>query len=242
MKKYFITTSVLALVAITGAHAADVIQPQPVTPVYTVPAFSWTGFYVGAQVGWSWADAKVDTNLVPPIYDFGRNVFSPDPDGLLAGAYLGFNYDFGNNFVAGLETDFAWSDLDNTDTYILPSVYGVLDTNAKQKWAGATRVRLGYAADRFLPYIAGGVAYGKVDVTITRTDPSGRKFPNSGSETFVGWTAGAGVDYAVTDNILLRFEYRYTDLGSKNFSFEDTLKHETSYKTNDVRVGVAYKF
>lgn len=235
MKKYLIAASVLALSVATGANAADIVRPQPVTPVYTAPAFSWTGFYVGGQIGWAWADTDVSGVVA-------NHTFAPDPDGFMGGIYLGYNFNFGNNFVAGIETDFAWSDIDASETVLGTLITPDVSVNVKQKWEGATRVRLGYDADRFLPYIAGGVAYTKVKTSVNAIDNLGNVASlGTGDKTLVGWTVGAGVDYAVTDNLLLRLEYRYSDFGDKDYSVEGG-KFNTDYKTNDVRVGVAYKF
>ena len=63
----------------------------------------------------------------------------------------------------------------------------------------------------------------------------------SSSKTHTGWTAGAGVDYAATDNVILRLEYRYTDYGHKNFDV-DGVDTRNKFKTNEIRLGVAYKF
>ncbi|MBX4335504.1 outer membrane protein [Bartonella raoultii] len=115
----------------------------------------------------------------------------------------------------------------------------------KQNWAGATRVRIGFAADRFMPYLAGGVAYGQfqdtVSVPLKKSDGQAASSKNIADETktMVGYTLGGGVDFAILDNVIVRAEYRYSDFGKKKFTKE---KFEISYKTNDFRVGVAYKF
>ncbi|MBX4336297.1 outer membrane protein [Bartonella raoultii] len=110
----------------------------------------------------------------------------------------------------------------------------------KQKWTGATRVRIGYSAGRMLPYIAGGIAYGQLQdilsISITGEDPFDKV--SDVTKTMVGYTIGGGVDFAMTDNMIIRAEYRYSDLGKKKFKDEIELK----YKTNDFRVGIAYKF
>ncbi|MCK1975216.1 outer membrane beta-barrel protein, partial [Bacillus safensis] len=75
--------------------------------------------------------------------------------------------------------------------------------------------RVGYAVDRFMPYLAGGVAFGNIK--------NSGSIDNIGSfsesKTLTGWTAGAGVDYAATDNLIVRLEYRYTDYGDKDIDF-----------------------
>jgi outer membrane immunogenic protein len=112
-------------------------------------------------------------------------------------------------------------------------------------WSGAVRARAGVAVDRFLPYIAGGVAFGSVKNSASLSDGVD-SISASASKTLTGWTLGGGVDYAATDNLILRFEYRYTDYGKKNFSADndgfgfDSVS--SKFKTNEIRLGVAYKF
>ncbi|WP_375632847.1 MULTISPECIES: outer membrane beta-barrel protein [unclassified Bartonella] len=120
-----------------------------------------------------------------------------------------------------------------------------LNHTFKQNWGGATRVRIGFAADRFMPYLAGGIAYGQFQdtVSIFVKDEDGRvvssKNLSDETKTMIGYTLGGGVDFSVLDNVIVRAEYRYSDFGKKKFAKE---KLEVNYKTNDFRVGVAYKF
>ncbi|WP_273754666.1 outer membrane beta-barrel protein [Bartonella sp. MM73XJBT.G] len=120
-----------------------------------------------------------------------------------------------------------------------------LNHTFKQNWGGATRVRIGFAADRFMPYLAGGIAYGQfqdtVSVSVKDEDGSVVSSRNLTDETktMIGYTLGGGVDFSVLDNVIVRAEYRYSDFGKKKFAKE---KFEINYKTNDFRVGVAYKF
>ncbi|WP_208439467.1 porin [Bartonella grahamii] len=120
-----------------------------------------------------------------------------------------------------------------------------LNHTFKQNWGGATRVRIGFAADRFMPYLAGGIAYGQFQDTISISvkDEDGRVVSSKNladeTKTMIGYTLGGGVDFSVLDNVIVRAEYRYSDFGKKKFAKE---KFEVNYKTNDFRVGVAYKF
>ncbi|ENN92382.1 outer membrane protein [Bartonella bovis] len=118
------------------------------------------------------------------------------------------------------------------------------DSNTlKQKWSGATRVRIGFAADRILPYIAGGIAYTQLQNTYSRSiEIFGREIRSSSvsdTKMMVGYTLGGGVDFAMVDNVILRAEYRYSNFGKQKFAKD---KLEIDYQTNDFRVGVAYKF
>ncbi|WP_254474298.1 outer membrane protein [Bartonella sp. B1098] len=110
----------------------------------------------------------------------------------------------------------------------------------KQKWTGATRVRVGFSAGRVMPYIAGGVAYGQFEnilsTVITGNSPFNKTVDTT--KTMIGYTLGGGVDFAMTDNLVARAEYRYSDFGKKKFKDEIEVK----YKTNDFRAGIAYKF
>ncbi|AQS42224.1 MAG: Outer membrane autotransporter barrel domain-containing protein [Candidatus Tokpelaia hoelldobleri] len=232
MKKYLLAASAVALIAANGAQAADVVTYQQPVAVATAPAFSWQGFYAGGQIGGSWGDTDVKTRAGAV-----KTKRSVDPDGFIGGLYAGYNFDAGNNIILGLETDFVWGDLEEkkrgTD----------YTARLKQEWQGATRVRAGYAMDRFLPYVAAGVAYGKVKSSLTEAGNADNRW--SDDDTFTGWTICAGLDYAVTDNILVRLEYRYTDLGDKSYRPAAAFgvdRVKVDYTSNDFRVGVAYKF
>ncbi|WP_273757823.1 outer membrane protein [Bartonella sp. AU55XJBT] len=274
--KWLITASAFAFVSVSAAQAADVIvppSPTPVAPVIVAPTFSWTGFYLGGQIGGFSGKAKMDIlangQKIPVDEDY-----LPKLSGFMGGLYAGSNIDLGNGLILGVDTDIMWSNKDDTKTgktYVIapehinyinkmlkdasinidkdvlkPSFKRTHSFTFKEKWAGATRVRIGFAAERIMPYVAGGIAYTQLQDTasISITDKDSDKVIASGTlsdetKTLVGYTLGAGVDLAMTNNIIVRAEYRYSDFGKKKFSND---KYETSYKTNDFRVGVAYKF
>ncbi|EFG9153021.1 porin family protein, partial [Escherichia coli] len=102
---------------------------------------------------------------------------------------------------------------------------------------GAARLRAGYAFDRFLPYVAGGVAFADMDHTLVGPLEAYRF-----SDTYTGWTIGAGLEYALTDNVILRSEYRYTDFGSADFAVPTGEENKVDLKSHDVRLGISYKF
>jgi len=219
MKKLLLALS-LSLLA-SSAYAADAIIAE------AAPVFSWTGGYIGLQAGYAWGNGNVDQIGGPGFID-------TDPDGFLGGVYAGYNYQMSNNIVIGAELDVVYANVDGSgQIFLAPGVPTGVTATEELNWSGAARLRLGYAADRFLPYIAGGVAFGDIDIS----NDSG---PGSFGDTFTGWTIGVGLDYAMTDNLLLRGEYRYTDFGSD--SFEDPVDADVDLKTNEVRFGIAYKF
>ncbi|MDH7784457.1 outer membrane immunogenic protein [Ochrobactrum sp. 19YEA23] len=225
--KALLLASTVALIAATGAKAADAVVEQEPAPVVVAPTFTWNGAYIGGQVGYGWGKS----NFSGDLYTYG----DVKPDGFLGGLYAGYNFDLGNNVVLGIDGDVTYNDVSKgIDIYNGDLAVGSFDN--KLRWSGAVRARAGYAFDRFLPYIAGGVAFGDV-----KNSGSIGGVGFSESKTLTGWTIGGGVDYAATDNLILRLEYRYTDYGDKDINFGD-LSVKNDFKTNEVRLGVAYKF
>ena len=104
--------SVVFLVAATPAFAAD-LAPAPIEPIGPVAApFSWNGFYVGADIGYSWA--SVDSTLVNSAVGLSFDT-SPNADGVVGGLYVGYNAQF-NQIVVGLEADAEISSGSGDDT------------------------------------------------------------------------------------------------------------------------------
>ena len=221
--KSLLLASAFAVVAAGGAQAADVVEYQEPAPyVEAAPVFSWSGAYVGGQIGYGWGKSTLE--------DLG-NI---KPDGFLGGVYAGYNFDLGNSFVLGVDGDITYNGLKERRFYTEDD--DEFSMESRLRWSGAIRARAGVAVDRFMPYVAGGVAFGQV-----KNSGWGDNGHFSDSKTMTGWTIGGGVDYAATDNVILRFEYRYTDYGKKDFGFGgDPL--EDKFKTHDIRLGVAYKF
>ena len=227
MKKLLLASTFLCVMS-GYALAADAVVVESPPEVYVAPVFNWTGAYIGGQVGYLWSDSDFDAD------DLTGDL---DADDWLGGVYIGYNYQMDNNVVIGADADFAWTGADESATiFFLGTPVGSLDSELD--WEGAVRVRLGYAVDRFLPYIAGGVAFGRMDVEAFSTTPASL---GSDDDTSAGWTIGAGLEYAFTDNILGRAEYRYTDFGDFDFDIGDG-SGSVDLTTSDVRLGIAYKF
>ena len=215
MKKYLLASvAALGLVAAGAASAADLPSRKgPIAaPVY-VPAFSWTGFYVGANAGYAWGN--VNANGFANVGNL---------DGFIGGGQVGYNYQIGQ-FVVGAEADFQGADLSSGNNLGLVGV--------KTEYFGTVRARLGFAVDRFMPYVTGGWAYGNVKTSIPAIG-----FSSDRSHTG-GWTLGGGVEYAFTNNIIAGVEYLYVDLGEKNILGAGT-KVGTDFSV--VRARLSYKF
>ncbi|MDR6756659.1 outer membrane immunogenic protein [Mycoplana sp. BE70] len=218
MKSLYIGAAALVFAtAATSVRAADLAPVEaPVAPVITEVSgiYDWNGFYVGAMTGYDWTEADTDDGGVSA---------SPGLDGWALGGYTGYNYQMGS-WVMGLEGDvkYDW----NSDKFDLGGIPMELETN----WSGSLRARVGYAFDRTLVYGTGGYAFTNAELRDRETGDSDKK-------TFNGWTIGAGLEHAFTDNLIGRAEYRYTDYGDKNL-----MGVNTDLSSNSLMLGVGWKF
>jgi len=225
MKSFLLATATL-IAATGGAFAADVVTQEPVASTY-----NWTGLYLGAQAGYEWARTS---------YTFSNGVpnGSFTPSGFVGGVYVGYNYQLDTPLVVGVEGDIEYADV--KDSFNNP-FGGSSAGSADLRWQGSVRARVGYAFDRFLPYVTGGVAFGNFRFE-GGPDPATLQ---SWTKTKTGWTIGAGVEYAFADKWSARVEYRYTDFGtaSGNLAPSFPFVSETmKVRDHAVRVGVSYKF
>jgi len=206
--------------AATSAIAADAVIYEP-TPAPLAAVYDWTGAYIGAQVGYGWADIDRSTGAFDNSYD---------ANGLLAGVHLGYNHQI-DQFVIGIEGDIDWADLDGDDA----GAGGTIDAT-DFNWTGSIRARLGYAFDRLLVYGTGGIAFASID----QINAAG--VPVSIRKTYTGWTVGAGAEYAFADNLSTRIEYRYADFGSEDFAPAGLVPFSNDITSHSVRIGVSYHF
>jgi outer membrane immunogenic protein len=242
MKKFLLSTvGVVALGIAAPAFGADLpARTYTKAPaVVPVEAFNWTGFYIGADVGYGWATSSgLGSNAV-----FAPNsgpAYSYHPSGVLGGGFIGGNYQF-NNVVVGIEADWQAANL-NANSGVLAIPVGTYLFNTKITDYGSVRGRLGLAFDRWMVFGTAGAAWGSWSTSYSFAGVTPPFYVNSVNE-HVGWTAGAGVEYAVTNNWLLRGEYRYSDLGKSSFVSATANAADSNHVTiSDVRFGVAYKF
>ncbi len=211
---------VIGLFCVAGsAHAADLMQDPPVVQDdYSAAGFDWTGFYAGINGGYGSAMA--------------RSVYGPiDPRGFTLGADIGYNQQFGQ-FVLGGEADISWTGMNGAIT--TPAFGYKIKGNVD--YFGTVRGRAGYAFDRFMPYITAGLSYGHASGT--STTPPGY----SASNNVVGWVAGAGAEYAVTDNVTLRGELLYHDYGNVTYYANTPVAETIHTSMATARVGLNFKF
>jgi outer membrane immunogenic protein len=213
----------LAVAMASPSFAADLPRPAYKAPLYVAP-FSWSGFYVGINGGYGWGTSS----WTDPVSGFSTGDF--DVNGALVGGTLGYNLQTGS-WVWGLEADFDATWIKGTDT----TTCGALGCQTSLPWLATGRARIGYAWDRWLPFITAGAAYGNIKMTT----------PVDTSETAnkLGWTAGVGVEYAFMGAWSAKFEYLYVDLGTTTCSAATCgVDIDVGFKTNIVRAGLNYRF
>jgi outer membrane immunogenic protein len=224
----------LALGLLSGsAGAADLGPYRPPGSIKDFPApefvppFSWTGFYLGAQVGHAWGDASFNED--PPPFSA-----TWDHDGWFAGGYAGFNWQV-NALVLGVEGDFNGADIDGSTEVVTSIFRSEIDSIA------SIRGRLGLAAHRWLFFVTGGWAWADASHTQEILPP----MPISDTEdtTLRGWTLGGGVEYAFTDHVIGRIEYRHYEFDSESLDTGLLIgpgKFDADLDT--VSVGIGIKF
>lgn len=225
-----------------SAFAAD-LPKRAVAPVAPSPIFTWTGFYVGANAGYGFGEAK-SSDIALNGTPFPSRNGSFHTNGALGGVQLGYNHQFGN-VVLGVETDIAVASIRGsyvTDPTQAPASQS--HVSSKMKSLGTIRARAGYAVNNVLLYVTGGFAYGSSSTTITnfinRSSPL-----QSASYTQTGYTVGAGAEYAFTNNWTVKAEYLFVKLNKKSLTFIEspvTATTNASSTANIVRVGLNYKF
>lgn len=234
MKKILLSGVALLVLSIPAAAADLARYPVKAPPPVVVPIFSWTGFYIGGNVGWAWLNNDLTVSPAFGIPPTSINV--GDANGFTGGLQAGYNWQFANNVVLGIEADVQWADLGSSSVAVIPfGPFAAGLTDASLDAYGTVRARLGYAFDRVLPYITGGLAWGRSDY--------GSIYGVDTSETNWGWTIGGGVEYAFTNNWTAKIEYQYIDLEGSSYTIPSTLGSiSADTQLSVLKVGVNYKF
>lgn len=253
MFKTFARCALAMLPLLAGAHAADLPSRYRNQDLFSpAPVATWTGFYVGAQVGYAFGSDQSDIKV--PGFPFTFTSDDHDASGAVGGLHAGFNYQTGLA-VFGVEADVEVAGLEASKRRTGSDLFAGFATSSEMKanFQGSLRARAGFAMlERLMVYGTAGVALASVENTYTVTLPAGNIFGTSAGtsraqfdEMRWGWTVGAGVEYALMSNWTARFEYRYTNfsayknalamLGSGSVSEQDPDFHA-------VRVGVSYRF
>jgi outer membrane immunogenic protein len=231
MKKFLIAG--LAAAALTsGAQAADLGSPRmPIATAVIAPVFSWTGFYVGAHVGYGTSNIN---------YLIDVNSFSRTANGVLGGFQIGYNYQI-NNFVLGIEADYSFAGL-RTGNYGC-TIGQAATCNARVNGLGSVRGRAGVAVDRALLYLTAGLGVGSFRYGRAFDVPP--PFITGASSTRAGFVVGGGAEFAVTQNVTVRGEYLYYHFNNPTYAIgtlSDAFTSRVRSNVHTFRVGVNYLF
>ena len=227
--------SASSAVLVGNAAAADMPTKAP-APV-AAPVMSWTGPYIGINLGAAWNNAKfsdlgsLETN---PVLLYGTTLgandpfWSPNHAGFAGGGQLGYNYQTGN-FVFGIEGDFSGIANKASVTFTPPLRGLSISATSDLDWMATVRGRLGLAFGQALVYGTGGVAFARFSDAWGFTFLGGNAFAKD--ETRTGWVAGGGFEYMITRNWTVRVEGLYADFGSDTFTVVDPPGNSGPYNT-----------
>lgn len=269
MRRY--SLSLLAAAAAIGltasiASAADLPRKAPAAAPIAPPPFSWTGFYVGINGGGSWGTVESDVTSValdPPIGLIGVQGFplsSHGVNGWTFGGTVGYNWQANPWLVLGIEGDFNWTNVEGTAP-CLSGIGGGLAfvCNTELKWTADLTGRVGFAIDRALLYVKGGVVWAKSDYNFSSACLNLGGCPPfainaSTSDTRFGGLFGVGIEYAFLPNWSAKLEYNFMDFGHEDETFSfvvpvgppggTTVTAATSInqQIHVVKAGINYRF
>jgi outer membrane immunogenic protein len=230
-----------ALALASSAYAADLgVPPAYKAPMLASAPWSWAGFYVGANVGFAGAQTNISSPDNSYVFPPGASITS-NKTGVIGGLQAGYNWQF-NSLVVGLEGDISVASLNRTTSMAAISAFTADTFTGNMTALGTVRGRIGWAFDHALVYGTGGVAFANL-----KDQYSSPIFPftTGANSSATGWTAGGGVEYALTDHWTVKAEYLHVGFPSRsatttqfgntyNFAFKDSV---------DIgRVGINYKF
>lgn len=263
MTRVFLSAVALATITAIPAKAADLpFQDSAPAPfIAAVPVFTWTGFYAGVNAGAAWDDSRLTLRETGTLFadQLDLSGFSNGSSNarFSGGAQVGYNYQFGATLV-GIEADINRLRIGNsyTTSFLDGSGAETLTADQRLRWFGTLRARLGFTpTEHLLVYGTGGLAFGRVHTGtsyvgsgVDGAGPYAFDFAGSDSSTRWGWTLGAGAEYAFTNNLSVKGEYLYVDLGSKNYAATDSVRTDIGYnvkseaKFHVLRAGLNYKF
>ncbi len=199
-----------------SAFAADLGIP-PAQPQVVIPPFTWTSCYAGVQAGGGWGKKDLTDSVGIFSGETGYSSASVDVNGYMLGGQIGCDYQFAPTWVVGIEGAATGGNISKTTNFAVPG--DTASFRSTTDFLASITGRLGYAWDRWMLYGKGGVAL--VGDRYHADDLAGIYFFDA-TENRIGWTAGAGVEWAFTPEWSVKLEYNYYGFGTKSVLFVDT--------------------
>jgi opacity protein-like surface antigen len=239
MKKILLASFAFAALAVGPAIAAD--MPVKAPPVKR--AYSWTACYVGIHAGWGFGDVSVDNGANV----LGRVVGTPasenvHPKGPEFGGTIGCDWAMGNSLVIGILGDAAWMPKDDDKVEINAVPFRI---RIKEEWLATARARIGINTGSWgLWYLTGGAAF--TDIELSNFNPINPLSITAETKSRVGWVAGWGAEYLLSENLSLKTETLYMDFGRKTYLSAANLVSGAEFWTRQTqwvsKVGLNYRF
>lgn len=239
----------------TGTYAAD-FAPIVDTIDYAPIVYDWSGFYIGVNAGYGGGTFEHPFEITDGVDTIDGSI-DVTAGGFLGGVQAGFNYQLDSNFLIGIEADIQGSTIDGRVSLEVTDGTGVIlnpgetfeaDAGTRLDWFGTLRGRVGFVQDQFVLYATGGLAYGSATSSIFAGVSGGPTLIDESETTDgrIGWTVGAGLEYALMENITFKTEYLYTDLGTENLISADlgqaTATLDSTVAFHAVRAGLNFQF
>ena len=237
MLKRFLLAGAVIAAGSTAVLAADV-APEP------APAYDWTGFYMGLNAGAALNNSDIDVDDGTGAFvGVLQDTIEGDQTAFTGGAQMGYNWQM-DSLVLGLETDFNYLNVHTDDSTDLGGGNSA-HFEAEANWYGTATAKVGFAADNFLFYGDGGLAYGHSDAD-GKVTIGGTTYENDQSNVNWGWTVGAGMKWGIDPNWVLGAEYKYVNLGDGDFEVRnaigDEVRGDTTMAFSVIRATLDFKF
>jgi outer membrane immunogenic protein len=221
MKTVLLGSAALSLLTVVSAFGADLgpLPPPPLQP--PPPAFTWTSCYGGLQVsgGLGTKDVSDTAGVLSPVTGF--TTVNLNVSGVIGGGQIGCDYEFTSNWVLGIEGAVSGGNIGAKGTFTPPGIPGDSTTfKESSDFLMSVTGRVGYAWDRLMIYGKGGIAW--VDDRYSAFD-SFVTYDYEATENRMGWTAGAGIEWAFWNDLSAKLEYDYYGFGQRDVLFIDSL-------------------
>lgn len=230
-----VTPSIVRLLVFTSAWALFLVSEAQADP--SAPPAAASGFYVGGHVGYLFGTGTATfADPVPGATAGGTTAYGAFAGGVQAG----YEHYFPSRWMLGLEADMSFPSAEDLAQVLSYRATGTASANQQLEYLASLRARVGYAIDRWTPFVSGGIAWAsvrneRIDLTTGNDDATP-------SNVRVGYALGAGLDYRLDSRWTARAEYLYTSLPLSGFSFAQPSRYDSLYDLHRLRVGLNYKF